>query len=92
MPKPTPEKLAEMRANGPIRLACGNCFRDDCDGVKEIPPEWQDVSERQSLEDALTTYEDEEDGPPPKGYSVLDWWTHIGTCPECAKSPDPIPE
>ena len=81
MPKPTAAELQEW-ADKPIRLACVDCDRDDCDGVAEIPAGWVDVSEVSSLAEALTTYE-EGDGEPPEGYSVLDWYTHLGWCPDC---------
>lgn len=74
--------------NGTIRLACSACNRDDMDGVMEEDLEaakvagWRSVIEVQSYEDSIKTYEDEEDPPP--GYSVLDWYTHIGLCPECS--------
>lgn len=85
MPVPSQAELDEfIRKHGRYRLGCyGGCFRDDFDGVKELPRDWQDIHEKQSLKDALTTYETEEDGDPPKGYSVMDWETHVGLCPEC---------
>lgn len=84
MPKPSQSELDKfIREHGPYRLGCSNCFRDDFDGVKALPTDWKDVCEKQSLTAALTTYESEEDGEPPAGYSVLDWETHVGLCPEC---------
>ncbi len=85
MPKPTQAELDEfIRKNGPYRLGCsGGCFRDDFDGVKELPADWKDIFEVRTLADALTTYEDDEDGDPPPGYSVMDWETHRGLCPNC---------
>ena len=85
MPKPTQNHMDEFtRDRGPIRLACENCFRDDCDGIKEIPPGWEGISEEQSLEMSMTTFDSEDDPDPPKDYSVLEWWTHLGLCPDCA--------
>lgn len=65
-----------------IRLACQYCFRDDCDMINEIPPGWTDVSEEQTFEQACATYDGPGETPPP-GFSLFDWFTHLGTCPEC---------
>ncbi len=81
MPKPTAKELAKHKRDGPIRLSCSKCFRDDFDGVKLFPGGWLGIEEVQSLEASLTTYEDGETEPP--GYSVFDWETHSGLCPEC---------
>jgi hypothetical protein len=63
-----------------IRLACQYCDTSDCDGVTEIPPDWSDVQEVQSLAESQepVTAEDQT-------RSVFEWYTHIGTCPECQK-------
>lgn len=80
----TEQSVAEfIRLLGRYRLACNKCDREDFDGVKVLPTDWEDISECQSLAAALSTYDDEGDPDPPPGYSVLDWWTHLGTCPEC---------
>lgn len=54
---------------GPIRLACQGCDTESADGVDAIPAGWVDVIEERQ--------------------SVVDlieaWWTHIGTCPDCAR-------
>lgn len=77
-----------------IRLECSECFRDDMDGVTEVELQaaiaagWQNVHEWQSYEDAITTYDDPADEPP--GYSVLDWSTHVGLCPECAREEEEL--
>jgi hypothetical protein len=86
MPIPTQSDLDKfVREHGPYRLGCsGGCTRDDFDGVKELPSDWQDIGEVQSLKNSLTTYETEDDGDPPPGYSVMDWETHRGICPDCA--------
>lgn len=75
-----------------IRLACNSCDRDDGDGISEvelsacIAAGWRDVHQVQTYEQACYTWEPDENGEPPQpdGYSVLDWMTHYGTCPECA--------
>lgn len=89
MPKPTAEQLAEARRTGPIRLECrAGCFEQH-DGIHEVPAGWTDVEEVRSLEVSMTTYEDG-DGNPPWGYSVFDWETHTGVCPECQDVPEPL--
>ncbi len=82
MPIPDEKRLQEfIKEHGPFRLGCVECSRDDFDGVKELPTDWQDIQERQSLKQALSTYDEEAEEPP--GYSVMDWETHIGLCPKC---------
>lgn len=77
--KPTAKDLKQA---GPIRLGCNHCDRDDYDGVKLLPGGWSDISKRQSLAESLATYDDGDLFMPPD-YSVLDWETHVGICPEC---------
>lgn len=91
MPVPTAADLAEfIRDHGPYRLACeGGCLRDDFNGVKELPSDWTGIYEYQTLKEALSTYEDDGDPDPPEGYSVMDWETHRGTCPNCRECNDP---
>lgn len=89
MPLATDDEVAEfVRKHGPVRLACDCCSRDDFDGVRVLPGDWQDIRERQSLRDSLSVYDGRpgstDDDPAPRGYSVLAWWTHLGTCPECS--------
>jgi hypothetical protein len=67
------------RTFGPIRLGCIYCDRQDCDGITEIPADWTDVQQLQSLVDSntpLASYN-------PTLRCVLDWQTHLGVCPEC---------
>ena len=61
-----------------IRLACFYCDSDDCDGVDEVPPGWTEVEEFQSYAASL-----EEVSPNDPARSPLDWYTHLGVCPEC---------
>jgi hypothetical protein len=63
---------------GTIRLACLLCDAEECDGIDEVPADWQDVDEVQSYEDA--TSEKSLEGQPSSA-----WWTHIGVCPDCQK-------
>ena len=63
-----------MNNGGPIRLACYECDRDDCDGIDAIPAGWRDVEADSTLADWRLG-----DGA---------WWTHVGLCPECAASED----
>ena len=62
----------------PIRLACSECDRGDFDGIDELPTDWTDITEVQSLKESLreVAFDDPSRSP-------LDWHTHIGTCPEC---------
>ena len=68
-----------------VRLACTNCDRDDFDGISQEQLEqairngWQDVTEAQSYEESLR-----EVPLGARNRSVFDWWTHVGTCPDCA--------
>lgn len=64
-----------------IRLACLICDREDCDGIKCVPKDWHDVERVQTLRQARKTYDDPSKAPP--GFSVFDWWTHLGVCPDC---------
>lgn len=82
MPRPTPEHLEEHRRTGPIRLRCRGC-NEGHDGILAIPAGWHAIEEIQSLEDSMTTYDGPDDPEPPKGYSVMDWETHDGFCPDC---------
>lgn len=84
MPKPTTKHMASFtKERGRYRLGCTNCDREDFDGVKSLPKDWQDIGRIQSLKESMTTYETLRDGEPPKGYSAMDWWTHLGLCPDC---------
>ncbi len=71
---------------GKIRLGCRNCDRDDMDLITAAQLRaakkagWQDVDRVQTFAQACRTYDDPADAPP--GYSVLDWWTHLGICGE----------
>lgn len=70
-----------------IRLACDTCFRDDMDGITRaelmaaIKSGWNHIRRVQSYEDSIKVYDDPAETP--EGYSVLDWYTHNGQCPEC---------
>jgi hypothetical protein len=61
-----------------IRLACRHCDRSECDGVTEIPPGWTDIEEVQSLEASQQPVTADE-----QTRSAFEWYTHLGTCPEC---------
>ena len=66
--------------SGKIRLACGSCDRDDFDGISKIPADWTDVSRVQSLKASRREVDFEE-----RGQSVFEWYTHLGTCPDCQR-------
>ena len=61
-----------------IRLGCTYCDRSDFDGVDALPDDWEDIDEVRSLEEAMREVPFDD-----KTRSVLDWQTHLGTCPEC---------
>lgn len=63
-----------------IRLACRMCDRDDFDQVAAVPLSWFDVQEVQTYEAALQRVDPNH---PAESVSVLDWFTHLGVCPEC---------
>ena len=65
---------------GTIRLACLYCDTDECDGVMAIPPDWADVEEVQSYAESVERIPV---GDPTR--SPLEWYTHLGVCPECRK-------
>jgi hypothetical protein len=66
------------------------CDREDFDGItaaqlrKAIKKGWTHVERVQSYRQSCKTYEGREDEPP--GFSALEWWTHLGYCPECDKT------
>lgn len=68
-----------------IRLACRSCDRADFDGItpaelaRAIASGWREVQHEQTYAEACRTRAD-----PRPGYSVFDWWTHLGWCPDCA--------
>lgn len=65
-----------------IRLACMVCDREDFDGISAqqlkaaIRGGWKHVGRVQSYRESCSTTEK-------PGYSVSDWWTHLGWCPDC---------
>ena len=64
--------------SGRMRLACGSCDRDDFDFIERLPDDWTDISEVQSYD--ASTQEVEFNNA---GRSPFQWYTHLGTCPEC---------
>ncbi len=72
-----------------IRLACIQCDREDFDHItsqqlrQAIKNGWKEVERVQSYQQACRTYENTSQEP--AGFSVFEWWTHLGCCPECAK-------
>lgn len=61
------------------RLGYFHCDRTDYDGATELPADWTEITEIQSLEQALTPV----DFTVPTRLSVFEWQTHLGVCPEC---------
>ena len=66
---------------GNIRLACMFCDRSDFDGVSSLPTDWFAVDNVQTYEESIR----EADLADTK-VSVLDWYTHLGVCPECQQA------
>lgn len=87
---PTPEAVMQaaqmMTSSKTVRLSCMECFGADHDGISEvelsalIAAGWRNVEQVQTLEQSLTVYDADE---APANYSVFDWETHRGVCPEC---------
>lgn len=77
--------------NGKIRLACIVCDREDYDGISEkelqqaIVDGWTGVERAQTYEEAVRSVPLEESSDTS---SVLDWFTHLGWCPECNPDKD----
>ena len=77
-----------MSRSRTIRLACLICDRQDFDGISAAELRqairagcWTDVERLQTYRQACQTHAVPATAPP--GYSVLDWWTHLGICPDC---------
>ena len=64
--------------SGKIRLGCHHCDREDFDGIDDLPTDWMDIHEVQSLPEATREVDFDD-----KSRSALDWQTHLGVCPEC---------
>ena len=64
-----------------IRLACIHCDTDQYDGVTELPTDWTNIQEAQSYAASR-----EEVPLRDSNRSPLDWYTHLGVCPECQKT------
>ena len=64
--------------SGKIRLGCHHCDREDFDGIDDLPTDWMDILEVQSLAEATLEVDFQD-----KSRSALDWQTHLGVCPEC---------
>lgn len=82
--KPFASSSAELLADTPlepIRLACLYCDRDDYDGVDELPADWHDIHDVQTYEQSLRPANLPDT-------SVLDWFTHVGVCPDCQDALD----
>jgi hypothetical protein len=77
-----------------IRLACHHCDRSDCDGITRTQlveakaNGWRDVTRFQSFAESCKVWEptpgpDYHDQLPPESHSAFEWYTHLGTCPDC---------
>ncbi len=74
-------KPPRKKRRPPIRLACAGCDREDYDGVWRIPKNWEGVQRHQTL---TQSYEVVEETDTHK--SQFDWFTHLGTCPDCQEA------
>lgn len=83
---PPPANRAMKKPKKCVRLSCVSCGREDLDGITEnhlelIRPTWNEIFEVQTYEESTAVWTDEQ-----CRYwfrSNLDWWTHLGTCPDC---------
>ncbi len=67
-----------------IRLGCSHCVTDSGDGItleEAREAGWKSISREQTLAQAEREVEE-------LGGHPLDWWTHLGTCPDCWKGGD----
>ena len=64
--------------SGRIRLGCDSCDREDFDGITKIPSDWVDVTVVQSLKASLQEIDHDD-----RSRSPFEWYTHLGTCPDC---------
>jgi hypothetical protein len=64
-----------------IRLACRFCDRNDFDGIGTLPTDWFDIDEVQTYQESIR-----EANLSDRKVSVLDWYTHLGVCPECQQA------
>ncbi len=84
----SPPEKERMRFGNEVRLGCMYCDRQDFDGISEqalkdaIAAGWEYVDQVQSPAEAAQTHPL---GDEPPGFSVFDWWTHLGICPDCRK-------
>lgn len=65
---------------GQMRLACSDCDRNDCDGINQLPADWEGIEEMQTLEQSRREVDIND-----QSRSPLEWYTHLGTCPDCQK-------
>ena len=71
-----------------IRLCCNavGCAEHDfitATQLRRLKQGWKNVGRFQTYAQSIKTYDDPHDAP--AGYSVLDWYTHLGDCPDCAE-------
>lgn len=82
-------RAASAMSKGKIRLCCYGCDRDDHDGItpKQLREcGWSDVVEVQSHKRAVEVHNCMISEP--LEWSVFDWYTHQGYCPECQEKPE----
>lgn len=78
-----------------IKLGCFNCDDESLNGISEAELEqaiaagWTEIEYEQSYENSMLCEESYnalgfDHGKHRATFSVLDWWTHLGLCPDCA--------
>lgn len=72
-----------MMARTIYRLSCEECMCG-VDGVRKIPKGWRNVERIRSLRESRRVTP----RPGETNFSLSDWETHFGICPDCAKEMD----
>ena len=85
--------MGATRRKNRIRLACMECDRDDFDYITDAQLEslqssWEDITRVQTLTEAERVWTEEQLQQSPWERSNLEWFTHMGTCPECIAAGD----
>lgn len=74
---------SDLNLNSIIRLACMQCDTDEAAWVKEVPPGWEVCCEVQTTQKSLQPASEYH-----KHSETLEWYTHLGLCPDCREDSD----